>query len=158
MNYKTPKTVPAKPTIAETPGLIVPKVIAPDTGIHIIRKLTGDVYKIWFHNDGKKRYLTLPTGITLEGARTRRNKLYANLRKKYGAIQRTPKTSNTLRKSYTTKLGPTTYIYPVPERVVPAHFAIRIRGAKIATADTREQAVAKRDKWLAENPGTVRVK
>src|SRR5688572_23023888 len=80
-------------------GVTFPAILTPDTGIHVVKQLTGDRYRIWFHVGTKKRYVSLPKGTTMDEARTRRDRLYENLKREYGARRRTPREADT-RKAY----------------------------------------------------------
>lgn len=146
-----PAILKKRPKKRKPEGITVPEVLTPDTGIHVIKQLTGTAprLKLWFHQDGKKKYVSLPAGTTMEEARTRRDHLYRNLRQLYQAKKRSPRNLGTVRKPHETSLTPEKFIY----RRKP--LVIRILGKQIGEADTREQAERLRNKWLKENSTLV---
>jgi len=148
MRYNPTKAMPA--TVKKPKGIIVPEVVNPDTGIHVVRSLAGTEprRKLWYYVDGKKRYVCLPSGTTLEEARTRRDTLYKNLRTLYGAKKRKPQTDH-VRKPHVTRLTPEKFIYRRKPLVV------RILGKQIGEAETWAQAQHLRDTWLKANPAAV---
>ena len=146
-NYKTPDTVSTKP---KHPGITFPEILTPNTGIHIIERITGTRYKVWYHVDGKKRYLSLPNGITLTEARTRRDTLYKNLKTTYGAKKRKPRTANSRPSQSVIQVDQKTYLYRIP-----AMWGVRIRGKHIGKHRDLLKAGAIRDAWLKENADLV---
>ena len=153
-DYKT-TTVSAKPArrnkggIPDT-GIAIPTLRTPNTGIHAIQQIEGPPrYKIWFHVDGKKRYVLLPRGTSLTEARTRRDNLYKNLRWRYRAKRRTPRNWEKVGHKVT-ELTQHTFIYRVP-----VTYVVRIRGRKVGEARSKLEAEQIRDKWIAENADKV---
>ena len=159
MSYKPTNAVlldlpplPKKPRKKKLPkGIVVPKVLTPDTGIHAIRQLAGegDRYRLWYHIDGKRKYLALPRGTSLDEARVRRDHLFRNLRTKYDAKTHVTRTFDKPRKDHATKLTPELYIC----RQDP--FVIRVMGKEIGTAKTWKQAEQVRNRWLKSNAEKV---
>jgi len=154
INYKTTtvSTKPAKRNKGGIPdtGIVVPTLRNLNTGIHAIQQIEGGPrYKLWYHVDGKKRYVSLPKGISLTEARHRRDNLFRNLREKYAAKRRTPRNrENGGRK--VPELTQHTFIYRVP-----ATYGIRIRGRKVGKARTKYEAEQIRDRWIADNADKV---
>lgn len=142
---------PAKPvaTKRKKTGITFPAILTPDTGIHRIRSINAPRYKIWYEVGGRKQYVTLPVGTTIEEARTRRDRLYENLKKQFKARRRTPKATDSERKTYTVSLTPNKYIY----RRLP--YVVRICGKQIGEARTKYEAEQKRDAWLREHADQV---
>jgi len=134
-----------KPTKRMSKGITFPTIVTPDTGIQVVRTLgKPDRYKVWFHENGKRRYLTLPAGTSLAEARERRGHLYAALKAQYGGKRRTPRKVNTRGGQKTVlTVRPTQYIYRQPEK-----YFVKIGGRHIAEARTVEEAAKKRDAWL----------
>jgi hypothetical protein len=131
-------------------GITYPSLLTPDTGIHTIQTPDGPRFKIWYHNDGKKRYLLLPPCDMAE-ARERRSHFYRNLATKYGAKRRTPRPAEVDPKPYTVSvLKPNQYVY-----LQPAVWVVRIGSKKVGSAKTPEKARAMRDAWLRENAAKV---
>lgn len=154
MSYKTtpvtvlPELPPIKPRRRpKRVGTTFPRITSKDTGIHTIKTLEGNRYKIWFLAGEKKRYVTLKKGTTIEEARKRRDTLYKNLREKFGAKGRTFK-SVASRPPAEPTWKPGKYIY----RRKP--FVVRVRGKQIGEFDTEEQAQWGLNQWLKENPLT----
>ena len=159
MNYTTTSAVTVKPpkrrnkTLRKKTGVTFPAVLTENTGIHIVQTLLPEKkLKIWYHVGGKKRYVTLPKGTSIEEARIRRDRLYQNLKDLYGAKRRTPKATDPERKEYTVSLTPEKYIY----RRAP--YIVKIRGKQIGVAATQQLAEKLRDEWLAANEGLVPLK
>ena len=149
MHYKPSKAMPAKLKDKRI-GITFPAITTPDTGLHRIKTLVAERYRIWYHVGRKKRYVLLPRGTTLEEARKRRDTLYANLKTNYGARQLTAvKTRATARKPYTVTLTPGKYVYRRPG------FVVKICGKQVAEAWTEEEADRKRDAWLLANAARV---
>lgn len=148
-SYK-PTPVTAKKRKPRKTGITYPAILTPDTGIHTVQTLLPEKkYKIWYQVDGRKHYVTLPKGTTIEDARTRRDRLYENLRTRYRATRRTPKTSETQPRTNKVRVTPGKYIYERPP------FIVKIRGKQICEAGTHDEAEAKRDAWLKENSALV---
>lgn len=139
------KPMPAKPKI------LVPVPVTPDTGIVSVETPVGPRFKIWYMVGDRKRLVTLPLGLEEEDARARRDTLYANLRKRYGAKNFTPKPSRK-RGSYLVNLRPDTYIYQQDP------YFVRIRGRLVGTSKTEDGAKQLRDQWLAEHADVLSIK
>ena len=129
-------------------GITFPAPVGPDTGILKVSNLTaaGTRYRLWYVQNTRRRYITLPAGTTIEEARTRRDNLFKNLKDLHGGKARKPGLKQESRKAHVTVLKPDSYIYKRPA------FFVKIRGKQVGAANTREEAQAIRDKWLAENP------
>jgi hypothetical protein len=138
---------PAKSRIKQ--GIVVPKVVSLDTGIHEIRQLTGmgSRYRLWYLVNGKRKYVILPKGVSIEEARVRRDHLHKNLRERYGAKRTDIKTAP--RKKQETLLTPEKFIYRRPPLV------IRIMGKQIGEAQTWKEAERIRNTWLKNNVALV---
>ena len=139
-----------KTKLKKRKGITFPSLLTPDTGIHTIQTPDGPRHKIWFHVDGKKRYVLLPP-CDLAEARERRSNLYKNLATKYGAKRRTPRPAEADPKPRTVSVKKENqYVY-----LQPAVWVVRIGSKKIGSAKTPEQARAMRDAWLRENAAKV---
>lgn len=151
MDYKPTKTVTTKrkPKKANA-GITFPRIASVNMGIHVITRLNGIRYKVWYRVDGKKKYVLLPRGISLTEARLRRDNLYRNLKKDYGAKSRKPRDPSLPKPTRTVRLTQNTFL-----RRIPAHWAVEIRGKTVGTAKFKIDAEAKRDAWLAANPEAI---
>lgn len=127
-----------------TKGITVPFITDPDTGIAPLDQVTAVRYRIWYIEDGKRKYVMLPKGTTIEDARTRRDTLYRNLILDYGA-RRKPVPVST-RKPRELDLSSRKLI-----RFIPAKYEIHFRGKYIGCGKTREIAEAKLAKWIEDN-------
>ena len=135
MSYKTANTM-----------IHFPKLVRADTGIHSVTTLAGRRYRVWWVEDGVKRYVSLPPGIGIEEARERRDRLYQRLKADYGASRKTLRTSKGRPKvGHSLDVTPGKFIY----RRDP--FVVRIRGVQVGTASTLKTAEAMRDRWLAKH-------
>ena len=132
-------------------GITYPWLATPDTGITVVRQISqsGDRLKLWYLVDGKRRYVTLPKGTTMDEARTRRDHLYRNLKELHQARQVKVRTITVKRKPSDTQLTPEKYIY----RRAP--YLVRVLGKVVGEAETREQAVRVRNQWLRANKTLV---
>ena len=118
-----------------------PKILNPDTGIHALRHADGTTrYKIWYHVDGKKRYVSLPPRTMIEEARARRDDLHAALK-----AARAVEVKHNDAKPRGPKPGTGKYIYSRPQ------FVVRIRGKQLGEFHTEEEAQKVVEKWLTEN-------
>ena len=118
-----------------------PKVRNLDTGIHALRHADGTTrYKIWYHVNEKKRYVSLPPHTTLHEARARRDDLHAAL-KGAGAVEVKHKDA----KPRGPKPGTGKYIYRRPQ------FIVRIRGKQLGEFHTEEEARKVVEKWFVAN-------
>ena len=144
------KSIDSQHYNATQEGVTIPELITPDMGIHRVQ-LRGDVrFKLWHEQDGRKRYLTLPAGTTIEQARARRDALYADLRK-HGARTRTPKDVNPRKDSPAApSWGLGKYIY----RRKP--FVARIRGKQIGEFTTEQEAQQAVNGWFNKNAKHIR--
>lgn len=123
---------------ATSVSVTYPTLLTPDTGLHHVN---DSRWRVWYHQDGRKRYLRLPAGITIEEARLRRDAIYEELQRQ-GAEPRTPKPPN-----------PRLISRPVSPSItrVPEHFVIYFRGKYVGTGKTREIAEQKLAAWLEVN-------
>lgn len=150
-----PSKAKRKKTKAKIPKnrISVPMVPAesPDTGIHVIDQVKGVRYKVWYHHGDRKRYVTLPYGISIAEARERRDTLYRNLVNQYEAVRRRKRTDGDSkapapRPITLDEVGATDrYIYKRDPYVV------RIRGRQIGTSATKTGAMLLRNEFLGQN-------
>lgn len=150
LDPKPPRTR-AKSRKKRIRGITFPAITGPDTGILKVHGLTaaGTRYKLWYGENSRRRYISLPAGTSLDEARTRRDNLFKNLKELHGGKPRKLRETEYARKKHVTVLKPDSYIYERPG------FFVKILGKQIGAAYTREEAQALRDKWIAENPEKV---
>jgi hypothetical protein len=106
-----------------------PKLLNSDTGIHTVHHADGTRYKVWYHVNGRKRYLSLHPRTRIEEARARRDEIYAELMAD-GATEAKHKDV----KPRGPKPGQGKYIYKRPP------FVVRIHGKQIGAYHTEEEA------------------
>ena len=122
-----------------------PKITRIDTGVHALRHADGTTrYKLWYHVNGKKRYVALPPRTTPEEARARRDDLHAALK-----AARAVEVKHNDAKPRGPKPGTGKYIYRRPAYIV------RIRGKQLGEFHTEEEAQKVVEKWLTENTSAM---
>ena len=114
-----------------------PKLLNSDTGIHTVQHADGPRYKVWYHVNGRKRYLALPPRTLIEEARVLRDNIYHELMVD-GATEATHKEV----KPRGPKPGQGKYIYKRPP------FVVRIHGKQIGAYHTEVEAEVAVRAWL----------